>query len=160
LFKFFAWAERPALNGEKAKIEAAHDGYPDSIFYFRTEDLTALAALAMETSPLQPAGLKPGATPAPQQAEAVLYCKTYPVKPVRPAASEVSPIGRRHASSADQRFSSEALAQLEFADPLCLNVRARCGTSATALPWPHCNFSARPEPSPAPSTCWKRAANG
>ena len=79
-----------------------HDGYPNLILYFRTQDLTALTSPSAEhssalqqtgdgeTPPLQPAGLKPGATastpvgtPALQQVEAVLYGKTYSGTPIR-----------------------------------------------------------------------------
>jgi hypothetical protein len=79
-----------------AAADVNHDGYPDLILYFRTQDLTALTSPSAEhssaqqqtgdgeTPPLQPAGLKPGATSPPgQQAEAALYGKTYSGTPIR-----------------------------------------------------------------------------
>ena len=110
-----------ATRGRSVPMTAAadvnHDGYPDLILYFRTQDLTALTSPSAEhssalqpsalqpsalqpsplqqtgdgeTPPLQPAGLKPGATastrvgtPPLQQVEAVPSGKHYSGTPIR-----------------------------------------------------------------------------
>jgi N-acetylneuraminic acid mutarotase len=72
-----------------ATADVNHDGYPDLILYFRTEDMTALAS-AEHSSALQPPGdgetpplQSAGHRPALQQMEAVLYGKTYSGTPIR-----------------------------------------------------------------------------
>lgn len=64
-----------------------HDGYPDLILFFRTQDLTALAASSVAAMSSSPRGgsKPPVGKPAPQEKEVVLYGKTYGGTPIRGA---------------------------------------------------------------------------
>jgi N-acetylneuraminic acid mutarotase len=63
-----------------AVADVNHDGYPDLILYFRTQELTALqqAVAAMSSSPETPGGQRPRL-----QIEAVLYGTTYSGQRIR-----------------------------------------------------------------------------